>query len=132
MYWTLKRLKRGGRITRLGQRRKNKKGIITMPLTRDFKETVMLRAKQDPAFRQGLIVEATNAFLDGDLDTGKRLLRDYLNATGALAAVARELRQDEKSIRRMVGPRGNPTLTNFINLLNSCKRRERIALRVCG
>jgi hypothetical protein len=102
-----------------------------MPLTRDFKETVMLRAKQDPAFRQGLIVEATNAFLDGDLDTGKRLLRDYLNATGTLAAVARELRQDEKSIRRMVGPRGNPTLINFINLLNSCKRRERIALRVC-
>ena len=102
-----------------------------MPLTRDFKETVMLRAKQDPAFRQGLIVEATNAFLDGDLDTGKRLLRDYLNATGSLAAVARELRQDEKSIRRMVGPRGNPNLINFINLLNSCKRRERIALRVC-
>jgi len=102
-----------------------------MPLTRDFKETVMIRAKQDPVFRQSLIVEATNAFLDGDVDTGKQLLRDYLNATGALAAIARELRQDEKSIRRMVGPRGNPTLTNFINLLSSCKRRESIALRVC-
>jgi hypothetical protein len=103
-----------------------------MPLTREFKQTVLLRAKQDPAFRQGLIVEAANACLGGDLDTGKRLLRDYLNATGSMAAVARELRQDEKSIRRMVGPRGNPTLTNFINLLNSCTRRERLALRVCA
>lgn len=82
--------------------------------------------------QQGLIVEATNAFLDGDLGTGKRLLRDYLNATGAMEAVARELRRDEKSIRRMVGPRGNPTLTNFLNLLNSRRRRENLALRVCG
>jgi hypothetical protein len=36
----------------------------------------MLRAKQDPHFRQELIVEATNAFLDGDIDTGKGLLRE--------------------------------------------------------
>lgn len=102
-----------------------------MPLTREFKETVMLRAQQDPAFRQELIVESTNAFLAGDLDTGKRLLRDYLNATEALPTIARELKQSEKSLRRMVGTRGNPTLKNFANLLNACKRRERIKLYVC-
>jgi len=103
-----------------------------MPLTREFKETIMRRAKQDPVFRQGLIVEAINAFLDGDVDTGKGLLRDYLNATEAVSSIAQELNQDEKSIRRMVGPRGNPTLRNFINLLNACKRRECIDLHVCG
>ena len=102
-----------------------------MPLTREFKETVMLRAKQDADFRQELIVEAANAFLEGDLDTGKRLLRDYLNATEALPSVARELKQNEKSIRRMVGPRGNPTLRNLTNLLNACKRRESLKLHVC-
>ena len=102
-----------------------------MPLTREFKETVMLRAKQDPDFRQELIVEATNAFLEGDLDTGKRLLRDYLNATEALPSIAKELKQNEKSIRRMVGPRGNPTLKNFASLLNACKRRESMELYVC-
>lgn len=36
----------------------------------------------------------------------------------------------EESIRRMVGPSGNPTLINFINLLGACKRRENIDLRV--
>jgi DNA-binding phage protein len=102
-----------------------------MPLTREFKETVMLRAKQDPDFRQELLVEATNAFLEGDIDTGKRLLRDYLNATEAFPSIARELKQNEKSIRRMVGSRGNPTLRNFTNLLNACKRRESLELRVC-
>lgn len=73
-----------------------------MTLTRKFKETVQLRTKQDPQYRKELIIEATNAFLDGDLDTGKTLLRDYLiNAT-------EELSLDEKSIRRMVGPRETP------------------------
>lgn len=102
-----------------------------MPLTRNFKETVMRRVRQDPNFRQELIIEATNAFLEGDLDTGKQLLRDYLNATEALPFIAGELKQDEKSIRRMVGIRGNPTLINFANLLNACKRRENLKLHVC-
>ena len=101
-----------------------------MPLTREFKETVMLRAKQDPKFRQELIVEATNAFLENDVDTGKRLLLDYLNATDTLPSIAKELKQNEKSIRRMVGPRGNPTLKNFTSLLNACMRRESIELHV--
>jgi hypothetical protein len=54
-----------------------------------------------------------------------------LNATEAIPYIAGELKQNEKSIRRMIGPRGNPTLRNFINLLNACKRRESLELRVC-
>ena len=99
-----------------------------MALTCEFKETVMLRAKQDPTFRQELIVEATNAFLDSDVDTGKNLLRDYINATGALPSIAKELAQDEKSIPRMIGSKGNPTLRNFVNLLGVCKNREQLTL----
>ena len=40
-----------------------------MPLTRDFRETVMARVKSHPAFRGELIVEATNAFLMDDMET---------------------------------------------------------------
>jgi hypothetical protein len=72
-----------------------------MPLTRDFRETVMARVKSDPAFRGELIVEATNAFLMDDMETGKALLRDYLNATESIADIARELQVNEKSLRRM-------------------------------
>lgn len=52
-----------------------------MPLTRDFKETVMAPARCDPEFRGDLLIEVTDAFLAGDIDTGKALLRDYRNAT---------------------------------------------------
>jgi DNA-binding phage protein len=102
-----------------------------MALTRDFKETVMARAQRDPEFRGALLIEATDAFLAGDIDTGKALLRDYLNATAALPAIAAELNLNEKSLRRMLGPAGNPTLKNFINLLTACSRIEHLQLHVC-
>lgn len=101
-----------------------------MVLTRKFKETIQLRVQQDPGYRKELIIEATNAFLNEDIDTGKNLLRDYLNATQAFPSVAQELAQDEKSLRRMVGPSGNPTLKNFVRLLGACKKREHLDLRV--
>ena len=52
-----------------------------MALTRDFKETIKARAESDPAFREELLTEGIQALLTGDLDTGKAILRDYINAT---------------------------------------------------
>ncbi len=58
------------------------------------------------------------------METGKALLRDYLNATETLADIARELQLNEKSLRRMLGPKGNQTLKNFLNLLKVCSSGE--------
>ncbi len=101
-----------------------------MPLSRSFRETVMSRVQNDPEFRVELISEATSAFLDGDIDTGKGLLRDYLNATGSLPNIARALNKEDKSLRRMLGPKGNPTLKNFIELLNACQQVEQVRFEV--
>jgi len=42
----------------------------------------------------------SNAFLGGDVETGKAFLRDYLNGTESITDVARELQINEKSLRR--------------------------------
>ncbi len=47
-----------------------------MPLTRDFKETILERARRDAAFREALLREAVDALLSGDVETGKTVLRD--------------------------------------------------------
>ena len=52
-----------------------------MTLTRDFKATVQARAQNDPAFRRALLQEGVECLLGGDVDTGKIVLRDYINAT---------------------------------------------------
>lgn len=41
-----------------------------MALTRDFRDRVMARVKRDPVCRGELIIEATNALLEGDIETG--------------------------------------------------------------
>jgi len=52
-----------------------------MALTREFKETVVARIKKDTRYRRALLAASIDAFLDGDIDTGKSILRDYINAT---------------------------------------------------
>ena len=52
-----------------------------MALTRDFKESIKARAETDEAFRSALLSEALECFLSGDAETGKAVLRDYINAT---------------------------------------------------
>ena len=55
-----------------------------MTLTRHFKETIQVRIKRDPAFGEDLFREGIECLLSGDVDTGKALLRDYINATVGL------------------------------------------------
>ncbi len=52
-----------------------------MALTRDFKQTIQARVKRDPAFRKALLREAIENFLSGDVESGKTVLRDFINAT---------------------------------------------------
>ena len=52
-----------------------------MALTRDFKSTIKKRLERDPAFREELLKEGIECLLTGDVDTGKAILRDFINAT---------------------------------------------------
>ena len=52
-----------------------------MVLTRDFKDTIKDRVTRDPAFREELLKEGIECLLTGDVDTGKAVLRDFINAT---------------------------------------------------
>jgi hypothetical protein len=52
-----------------------------MALTKDFKETIKDRIERDPAFREELLKEGIECLLTGDVDTGKAILRDFINAT---------------------------------------------------
>ena len=51
-----------------------------MPLTRDIKETIRARIKRDPEFGEELLKEGIECLLAGEVDTGKILLRDYIDA----------------------------------------------------
>ena len=103
-----------------------------MALTRSFKETVKARVDADPGFRRALLQEAVETLLAGDLDTGKAVLRDYINATGGFEALGAAVGAPPKSLIRMFGPRGNPQARNLLAVLGHLQREAGVRLEVRG
>lgn len=101
-----------------------------MPITRKFRTTILSRAESDPAFRRQMLTEAVNELLAGDLEAGKAMLRDYINATITFQQLAKKLKKSDKSVHRMLGPRGNPRADNIIEIIKILQSYERIRLRV--
>ena len=101
-----------------------------MPLTRDFKETVQARVRSDPEFRRALLKESVESLLEGDVDTGKAVLRDYINATVGFEALGRLTGKPPKSLMRMFGPGGNPQARNLFEVINHLQQREGIRLEI--
>ena len=101
-----------------------------MPLTRDFRETVLARARRDPEFREGLLNEGIGALLDGEVEVGKALLRDYINAAIGFDELGRLTDKSPKSLMRMFGPNGNPQARNLFEVINQIQRHEGVRLQV--
>ena len=101
-----------------------------MPLTRDFRETVLARARRDPEFREGLLNEAVGALLGGEVEVGKALLRDYINAAIGFDELGRLTDKSPKSLMRMFGPNGNPQARNLFEVINQIQRHEGVRLHV--
>jgi hypothetical protein len=95
-----------------------------MALTHDFKETIRARAQREPAFRQALLPEAVECIINGDLETGKAVLRDYVNATVGFQALERRTRVPAKSLMRMLGPKGSPSATTSPASLLLCRNQK--------
>ena len=101
-----------------------------MPLTRDFKETVQARARRDPAFREGLLKEGVECLLAGDVDAGKIILRDYINATIGFEELSSLTNRPSKSLMRMFGPNGNPHARNLFDVISRIQQHQCVQLEV--
>lgn len=97
-----------------------------MPLTYDFKQTVRRRAQEDREFRLALLREAVECLLNGEVAVGKSVLRDYVNASVGFSELEKGTRIPAKSLMRMLGPGGNPSIANLGRVLQALQKREGI------
>jgi len=104
--------------------------VWAMALTRDFRQSVQARAKNDPAFRNGLLADAVESLLSGELPVEKELLRDYVNATVGFPKLARRTRLHAKTLHQMLGPNGNPTVANLFGIVTNLQQSEGVRLQV--
>ena len=101
-----------------------------MPLTRDFKETIQARMERDPGFREALLEEGVECLLGGDVETGKSVLRDYINATIGFRELGGLTDKSPKSLMRMLGPHSNPQARNLFEIIGCLQEREGLQLKV--
>jgi DNA-binding phage protein len=103
-----------------------------MALTREFKATVKARAERDAAFREALLTEAVELLLSGDVETGKAILRDYINATVGFERLAKKTGTPCKSLMRMLGPKGNPRASNLLGIIGTLQQVSGLHLEVAA
>jgi DNA-binding phage protein len=95
-----------------------------MPLTREFKETVQARLRSDRKYRKELLREGVESLLAGDLETGKAILRDFINATIGFDELSRRTKRPAKSLMRMLGPNGNPHARHLVEVIQHLQQAE--------
>ena len=101
-----------------------------MSLTRNFKETIQARIERDPTFREELLKEGIECLLADDVDIGKAILRDYINATIGFQELGELTAKSPKSLMRMLGPNGNPQARNLFEVIGCLQKREGLQLKV--
>lgn len=101
-----------------------------MPLTREFKDTVQARLRTDRRYREELLREGVECLLSGDLERGKAILRDYINATMGFDELSRRTKHPAKSLMRMLSASGNPQARNLFDVISHLQRAEGLRFEV--
>jgi hypothetical protein len=66
----------------------------------------------------------------GDLDTGKIVLREYVNGTVGFLKLGAALGRSPKSLMRMLSPTGNPQARNLFDMVAYLQKIEGAVLEV--
>lgn len=96
-------------------------------MTRSFKETVIERAQHDLKFRRDMLTRGIALLVAGnkeDVQVGKSFIRDYINATIGFPGLAEHTGIRKESLVRMLGPKGNPSLSNLNQVTHTLLANE--------
>lgn len=101
-----------------------------MPLTKSFNETVKADLQKSSEFRRALLREAVGSMVTGDLDTGRSVLRQYINGTIGFIKLGADLGKSPKVLMRMFSPSGNPQARNLFEIIAHLQKMDRAVLEV--
>ncbi len=101
-----------------------------MALTRAFKETVKERVARDADFARAMLDEAATAFLNGEPDVARLILRELVNASVGFESLAIETNRPSKSLHRMLSENGNPSMDNLAAIFGAVRKRLGVAIEV--
>lgn len=82
------------------------------------------------SFRKALLREGIENFLSGEVETGKIILRDFINAAVGFTKLGNVTHRSAKSLMRMLGPRGNLQARNLFEIVKYLQETEGVRFEV--
>ena len=101
-----------------------------MANTRSFSDTVKADLEKNVEFRRELLSEAMACMVSGDVESGKLVLREYINGTVGFLKLGAALGRSPKSLMRMLGPTGNPQARNLFQMVAYLQKIDGTVLEV--
>jgi DNA-binding phage protein len=101
-----------------------------MPLTREFKDTIMADLRRDRAYRAAYLAEAIESMHSGEFSVGKRMLRNYINGTLGFDELSKAVGSPPKSLMRMLSDKSNPHANKLFEILGHLQSRDRWMVKI--
>ena len=89
-----------------------------------YNDSIKAMIDRRPEVAAEMFEDAINSLLAGELDDGRLLLRQYVNATIGFPELARRTGKDSKNLMRSLGAEGNPTAANLFKIIQACINAE--------
>jgi hypothetical protein len=101
-----------------------------LALTKSFNQTIKSKLQQSEGFRRALLREAVGCMIAGDVETGKSVLRKYINGTVGFVQLGADLGRSPKVLMRMFSQTGNPQAKNLFEIVAYLQKIEGTVLEV--
>jgi DNA-binding phage protein len=89
--------------------------------SKEYRETVLARIRNDKAFAKALYEQALEALLAGEHAEGLSMLRDMVHAEITFKELARQTGLNEKTLHRTLSRRGSPTVRTVAKIIAAIK-----------
>ena len=97
---------------------------LTLSQTKRTIRAARASAKLDWTTRQGMYVQALQAFFLGQEDLAMLLIRDVINGNLGFESLAIKTGIPSKSLHRMLSKNGNPTSKNLFLILRALRQAD--------
>ncbi len=96
--------------------------------TLPIKDSLNAMVDKNPVLGAEMLEGAVNALLAGEVDDGRILLRQYINATIGFKELAKRTKRHDKNLMRSLSASGNPTAANLFEIIRACSEVQGVAI----
>ena len=98
--------------------------------TRDYRETLLERAQDEPEFREELLKGAVRCMFNGEPRIGRLRLHNYIYAAIGFDELSRKTGRRLEDLERIFSRNGNPRADELLSIIAALAEHEDIELDV--